>query len=81
MIIGALQDRNRNPDVTEVLGYVPTAKLWIEPRGVPAIERVVDIAMPTLELRLQARGLALIGLLDLGNRSHRNIFDDEMRGD
>src|SRR6267142_2792298 len=79
LIVGALQDRDGDPDVGEVFGYVPTAKLWIEPRAVPAIERIVDIAVPARQFRLEVG--RLVGLLDLGDRGHRNIFHDEMRRD
>src|SRR5258708_2095235 len=55
------------------------AKLCVEPRRVPPVERVIDVAVPALQLRPEIGGL--IGLLDPGDRLHRNIFHDEMRRD
>src|ERR1700687_3298587 len=46
LVVGALQDRNRHPDVGEVFRNVPVTKFWIEPGVAPAIEAVVDIAVP-----------------------------------
>src|SRR3982074_2292787 len=45
-IVGALQDRNRHPDVGEVFRNIPVAEFRVEPGVVPAIEGVVDVAMP-----------------------------------
>src|SRR5258705_9585119 len=79
LVLGALQDCNRYPDVGEILRNIPVAKLWVEPRRVPPVERVVDVAVPALQLRSEIGGL--IGLLDLGDRLHRNILHDEMGRD
>src|ERR1700730_19293833 len=46
LVVGALQDRNRHPDVGEIFRNIPLAKVWIEPGVAPAIEGVVDIAVP-----------------------------------
>src|SRR6266478_4711756 len=79
LVLDALQDGNGNADVGEIFRNVPVAKPWVEPRRVPPVERVVDVAVPALQLRPEIGGL--IGLLDPGDRLHRNIFDDEMRRD
>src|SRR6266404_2941457 len=79
LVLGALQDCNRYPDVGEIFRNIPAAKLWVEPCRVPPVERVVDVAVPALQLRSEIGGL--IGLLDLGDRLHRNSFHDEMGSD
>src|ERR1700726_3691180 len=79
LVAGALQDGNRDPYVGETAGDVPAAKFRVEPGAVPAVEGVVDIAVPALEFGAEVRGL--VGLLDRGDRPHRNILHDKMRRD
>src|SRR5216684_4582937 len=76
LIVGALQDRERYPDVGEILRNIPATKPVVEPRVIPTVEGVVDIAVPALQLLLEAAGL--IGLLGLCDRRQPDIFDDEM---
>src|SRR3981081_86820 len=77
LIIGALQDHERYPDVGERLRNIPLAKLVVEPRVIPTVEGVVDIAVPALQLLPEAAGL--IGLPGLRDRRQPDIFHDEMR--
>src|SRR4030081_1234061 len=79
VVVGALHDRDRHADVSEIFGDIPVAKLWVEPRVVPSVERVIDIAVPALELRLKVGGL--VDGFDLRDRPDRNILDNEMRRD
>src|SRR5437667_904013 len=79
LIIRTLQDGDGNADVVEVFGYLPAAEFLVEPSVIPAIEGIVDIAVPARQLRLELR--CLIGRFDRGNRGDRNIFHDEMRRD
>src|SRR6266481_4261083 len=79
LIVGALQDRERYPDVGEILRYIPLAKPVVEPRVIPTVEGVVDIAVPALQLLSEASGL--IGLPGLCDRRQPNIFHDEMPPD
>ena len=60
LVVGALQDRDRNADIGEVFRDIPVAEFGVEPGAVPAIEGVVDVVVPARQLRLQVRGL--IGL-------------------
>ncbi len=57
LVVGALQDRDRHPDISEIFRDIPVAKFRVEPGGVPAVEGVVDIAVPAREFGAQARGL------------------------
>ena len=79
LIRRTLHDRNRDADVGKVLGNIPIAEFRIEPGVVPAIEGVVGILVPARQFLFQVRGL--IGRLNFGNGSYRDILDDEMRGD
>src|SRR5450755_4119738 len=47
LIVGTLQDCNRHAYVGEIFRNIPAAKFWVEPGSVPAVEGVIDIAMPT----------------------------------
>ena len=55
LVVGALQDRDRHADVGEIFRNIPVAKFRIEPGAVPAVEGVVDIAVPALQLRPAGR--------------------------
>src|SRR5262245_37587672 len=77
MVVRALDDCDGDADIGEVFRDVPVAEFRVEPGAVPAIERVVDIAVPARELLLQVCGL--VDLLDLGNRGDRNVLDNEIR--
>src|ERR1700674_4507506 len=48
LVVGALQNCNRHAYVGEILRNIPVAKLWVEPRAVPPVEGVVDVAVPAL---------------------------------
>src|ERR1700733_3241611 len=75
LVIGALQDCDRHAYVGEVLRNIPAAKPGVEPGLAPAVEGVVDIAVPALELRLEAAGL--VGLPGVRDRPDPDILDDE----
>src|SRR5258705_1650700 len=79
LIVGALQGRERYPDVGEILRNIPATKPVVEPRVIPTVEGVVDIAVPALQLLPEASGL--IGLPGLRDRRQPDIFHDEMRRD
>src|ERR1700716_4484311 len=50
LVFGALQDRNRHPDIGEAFRDIPVAKFWVEPGVAPAVKGVVDIAVPARQL-------------------------------
>src|SRR5438105_2609943 len=79
LVIRTLQDSDGDTDVGEVFRNIPAAEFRVEPGAIPAIEGVVDIAVPARQLRFELR--CLIGRFDGGNRGDRNIFHDEMRRD
>src|SRR5271163_1351671 len=76
-VVGALEYRDGDADIGEIVGNIPGAEFRIEPGAVPAMEGVVDVNVPARQFRLQPA--CLIGGLDLGDGSDRNILDDEMR--
>src|SRR5579871_4568137 len=65
----ALDERDRNADIGEILRNIPGAEFRIEPGAVPAVEGIVDVLVPARELRSQLR--ILVGGLDLGDGSDR----------
>src|SRR3981189_3109760 len=79
LIVGALQDRERYPDVGEIVRNIPVTKLEVEPRVIPTVEGVVDIAVPALQLLLKASGL--IGVPGVDFRGLARILGNEMRRD
>src|ERR1700732_360253 len=62
LILSALQDRDRYADKGEILGNIPISKPGVEPGAIPAVEGVVDIAMPARQFFPQVGGL--VGHLD-----------------
>src|SRR5260221_6960245 len=79
LVFGALQDRNRHPDVGEIFRNVPVAKFWVEPGVAPAIAGVVYITVPARQRFPEASGR--IGCPGLRDRYQSHIFHDEMRRD
>src|SRR4051812_619689 len=79
LVVHALKDQDGNADISEIFRDIPVAEFRIEPGGVPAVEGVVDVLVPARELCLQVGGLK--GGLDVCNRLHRDVLDDEMRRD
>src|ERR1700747_2145969 len=79
LVVFALNERDWDADIGEIVGNIPGAEFWIEPGAVPAIEGVVDVRMPAREPLAEA-GI-FISLLDFGDRGDRDVLDYEMRGD
>src|SRR5579872_6851347 len=75
LIVLALQNRDRHPDIGEVFADIPAAKFRIKPCVVPTVECIVDMAVPARQPRPQIGGFKTA--LDRGDRGHRYIFDDE----
>src|SRR5260221_4811160 len=50
LVVGALQDCNGHANVGEIFRNIPAAKCWVEPRSVPPVEGVVDVAVPAFQL-------------------------------
>src|SRR5665213_4582350 len=46
LVVGALNDGDRDPDISKIFRNIPCAKLGVEPGAVPAVKGVVDIAVP-----------------------------------
>ena len=46
LIVGTLQDQKRYPDMGKIFRDVPRPESGIEPRAIPPIEGVIDVAMP-----------------------------------
>src|SRR5262249_22607709 len=53
LVVFALDDQHRHPDVGECVADIPGAELGIEPRTAPAVEGVVRIRVYAGELRTQ----------------------------
>ena len=78
LIVGTLQDQKRYPDMGQIFRDVPRPESGIEPRAIPPIEGVIDVAMPAGEPCAQTCDVApgcLIGLLDSDNRGEINILN------
>src|SRR5580698_1995890 len=76
LVAGALQNGDRDPDISEIFRNVPCAKLGVEPGAVPAAKGVVDVAVPARQFRPEVGGF--IGGLDRGDRGHRHVLDNKM---
>src|SRR5258707_13579637 len=74
LIVGALQDRERYPDVGEILRNIPATKPVVQPRVIPTVEGVADIAVPALQLLPEAA--VLIGLTGIRIDRHPDVFHD-----
>src|SRR5579863_2405963 len=56
LVVLALHDQHRHPDIAEGISDVPVAKFRIEPWLAPGAERAIDIGVPALELVPQLPG-------------------------
>src|ERR1700740_2955337 len=79
LVVLTLNDSTRHADIGEVFGDVPVAKLLVEPGAIPPVKSVVDVFVPARELVAEV-GI-FVGDLDLGDRSDRDVLDDEVRRD
>src|SRR5580692_8827593 len=79
LIVRTLQNCDRNTNVGKIFADVPSTKVGIKPGVIPAVEGVIDAAVPSRKLGPQIR--RFIGLSNPGDGSNGYLLHDEMRRD
>src|ERR1700760_4517071 len=72
----ALQNCDRNTNVSEIVADVPSTKVGVEPGVIPAVKGVVGIVMPARKFGSQVG--RFVAPSDLGDRGNRDVLDDKM---
>src|SRR6266851_117431 len=76
LVVLALNDEDRHPNIGELLSNVPLSKSWFEPWAAPVVERIVGIVVPLCELRPQIRGL--VGFTHACDLGDAEFLSEEM---
>src|SRR6202034_1590052 len=77
LIVETLDDQDRHADIAKRLGNVPLAKIRIEPRPDPGMERTVNVGVPAHELPAQSAVSEFFARATNLGKAH--LLDEEMR--